>query len=226
MEDTLRDLEYTLAFHGAPALAGIKPADLVAWGSPQVCMGTLLEDYRRQLSRCGIQLRLLCSCRPRCLILVYRPERLAAQLARPQVRALLAREGYPVDRGLEEMLDALQLRLTCGAFPTRSVCFWAIPGGCGGLSLHRGRDYKLCGCWKVVLRRGGGEAVLPPVRPVPRGPVPAGAGGRVPAADVSSRLTGPLDGVRRRNDVCDRPLGVCRWVSSRGSTFMIYIFTF
>ena len=44
MEDTLRDLEYTLAFHGAPALAGIKPADLVAWGSPQVCMGTLLGD--------------------------------------------------------------------------------------------------------------------------------------------------------------------------------------
>lgn len=84
MEDTLRDLEYTLAFHGAPALAGIKPADLVAWGSPQVCMGTLLEDYRRQLSRCGIQLRLLCSCRPRCLILVYRPERLAAQLAVPR----------------------------------------------------------------------------------------------------------------------------------------------
>ena len=127
MEDTLRDLEYTLAFHGAPALAGIKPADLVAWGSPQVCMGTLLEDYRRQLSRCGIQLRLLCSCRPRCLILVYRPERLAAQLARPQVRALLAREGYPVDRGLEEMLDALQLRLTCGAFPHEIGLFLGYP---------------------------------------------------------------------------------------------------
>ena len=46
MEDTLRDFECTLAFHGAPSLAGIKPADLIAWGSPQVCMGTLLEDYR------------------------------------------------------------------------------------------------------------------------------------------------------------------------------------
>ena len=90
MEDTLRDFECTLAFHGAPSLAGIKPADLIAWGSPQVCMGTLLEDYRCQLSRCGIQLRLLCSCRPRCLILVYRPERLAAQLAHPQVQSLLA----------------------------------------------------------------------------------------------------------------------------------------
>ena len=91
MEDTLRDLEYTLAFHGAPALAGIKPVDLVAWGSPQGCRVTVLEDYLRQLSLCGSQLRLLGSCRPRCLILVYRPERLAAQLARPQVRALLAR---------------------------------------------------------------------------------------------------------------------------------------
>ena len=126
MEDTLRDFECTLAFHGAPSLAGIKPADLIAWGSPQVCMGTLLEDYRRQLSRCGIQLRLLCSCRPRCLILVYRPERLAAQLAHPQVQSLLAREGYPVDRGLEEMLDTLQLRLTCGGFPHEIGLFWAI----------------------------------------------------------------------------------------------------
>ena len=150
MEDTLRDLEYTLAFHGAPALAGIKPADLVAWGSPQVCMGTLLEDYRRQLSRCGIQLRLLCSCRPRCLILVYRPERLAAQLARPQVRALLAREGYPVDRGLEEMLDALQLRLTCGAFPHEIGLFLGYPpGDVEGFLRDGGRHCKLCGPWKV-----------------------------------------------------------------------------
>ena len=207
MEDTLRDLEYTLAFHGAPALAGIKPADLVAWGSPQVCMGTLLEDYRRQLSRCGIQLRLLCSCRPRCLILVYRPERLAAQLARPQVRALLAREGYPVDRGLEEMLDALQLRLTCGAFPHEIGLFLGYPPeDVEGFRLHRGRDYKLCGCWKVYSDVEGARQCF---RRYDR-----------------CRAALCRRDVRRRNDVCDRPLGVCRWVSSRGSTFMIYIFTF
>ena len=142
MEDTLRDFECTLAFHGAPSLAGIKPADLIAWGSPQVCMGTLLEDYRRQLSRCGIQLRLLCSCRPRCLILVYRPERLAAQLAHPQVQSLLAREGYPVDRGLEEMLDTLQLRLTCGGFPHEIGLFLGYPPeDVECFRLHQGRDY-------------------------------------------------------------------------------------
>ena len=177
MEDTLRDFECTLAFHGAPSLAGIKPADLIAWGSPQVCMGTLLEDYRRQLSRCGIQLRLLCSCRPRCLILVYRPERLAAQLAHPQVQSLLAREGYPVDRGLEEMLDTLQLRLTCGGFPHEIGLFLGYPPeDVEGFRLHQGR---LQAVWMLegILRCGKGAAVLPPVRTVPCSFVPAGEGG-------------------------------------------------
>ena len=150
MEDTLRDFECTLAFHGAPSLAGIKPADLIAWGSPQVCMGTLLEDYRCQLSRCGIQLRLLCSCRPRCLILVYRPERLAAQLAHPQVQSLLAREGYPVDRGLEEMLDTLQLRLTCGGFPHEIGLFLGYPlQDVIGFIRDGGKNSKCTGYWQV-----------------------------------------------------------------------------
>lgn len=150
MEETLQDFEYTLAFHGAPSLAGIKPADLIAWGSPQMCMDALLEDYRLQLSRCGIQLRLICSCRPRCLILVYRPERLTAQLACPQVRTLLAREGYPVDQGLEEMLDTLQLRLSCDNFPHEIGLFLGYPpADVEGFRLYQGRDYKLCGCWKV-----------------------------------------------------------------------------
>ena len=66
------------------------------------------------------------------------------------MRALQAREGYPVDRGLEEMLDALQLRLTCGAFPHEIGLFLGYPPeDVEGFRLHRGRDYKLCGCWKV-----------------------------------------------------------------------------
>ena len=81
---------------------------------------------------------------------MYRPERLAAQLAHPQVQSLLAREGYPVDRGLEEMLDTLQLRLTCGGFPHEIGLFLGYPPeDVEGFRLHQGRDYKLCGCWKV-----------------------------------------------------------------------------
>ena len=55
-----------------------------------------------------------------------------------------------MDRGLEEMLDALQLRLTCGAFPHEIGLFLGYPPeDVEGFRLHRGRDYKLCGCWKV-----------------------------------------------------------------------------
>ena len=37
MNHTELDLERTLAYHGAPAMAGIKSADLIAWGSPEAC---------------------------------------------------------------------------------------------------------------------------------------------------------------------------------------------
>ena len=95
MNHTELDLERTLAYHGAPAMAGIKSADLIAWGSPEACSTPLFRQYQRQLAQRGIQLRVIWTGRPRCLLLVYRPDRLERQLNDPAVRALLLREGYP-----------------------------------------------------------------------------------------------------------------------------------
>ena len=95
MNHTELDLERTLAYHGAPAMAGIKSADLIAWGSPEACSTPLFRQYQHQLARRGIQLRVIWTGCPRCLLLVYRPERLERQLNDPAVRALLLREGYP-----------------------------------------------------------------------------------------------------------------------------------
>lgn len=151
MEALQQEFERTLAYHAAPAMAGIKPADLVAWGTSRECLGDFLDRYRRQLEPSGIHVRVLCTCRPRCLLLIYRPDRLARQLAQPAVRALLAREGYPVDRGPEAMLDALSARLSSSAsFPHEVGLFLGYPPeDVEGFRLHQGRDYKLCGCWKV-----------------------------------------------------------------------------
>ena len=144
------DLERTLAYHGAPALAGIKSADLIAWGDSEVCSGVFFTRYCRQLARRGIQLRAVWLGPPRCLLLVYRPRRLEKQLAQPAVRALLEREGYPVEGGLEGMLDTLSRRLSQGAFPHEVGLFLGYPPeDVEGFRLHRGRDYKLSGCWKV-----------------------------------------------------------------------------
>lgn len=150
MNTTQQDLERTLAYHGAPALTGIKSADLVAWGSPEVCAGAFFQQYRRQLALRGIQLRVVWAGCPRCLLLVYRPERLERQLADPAVRSLLLQEGYPVEGGLEAMLETLTCRLAQEDFPHEVGLFLGYPHeDVEGFRLHRGRGYKLSGCWKV-----------------------------------------------------------------------------
>ena len=150
MDPIQQDLEHTLAYHGAPALAGIKSADLVAWGSPELCGSPFFCAYCRQLALLGIQLRVLWMGRPRCLLLVYRPARLEQQLELPSVRTLLAQEGYPVAGGLEAMLEALSRRLSGSSFPHEVGLFLGYPPeDVEGFRLHRGRDCKLSGCWKV-----------------------------------------------------------------------------
>ena len=120
-------------------MAGIKSADLIAWGSPEACSTPLFRQYQRQLARRGIQLRVIWTGCPRCLLLVYRPDRLERQLNDPAVRALLLREGYPAQGGLEAMLETLGRRLNQGDFPHEVGLFLGYPPeDVEGFRLHRG----------------------------------------------------------------------------------------
>ena len=146
----LHQLEYNLAYHGAPALAGIKAADLIAWGTPEQCRGEGFCRYQQELARRGICLTVLRAEGPRCLLLVYRREQLARRLEEPAVRAMLARAGYPVDGTPEEQLELLAQRLAGGEFPHEVGLFLGYPPeDVAAFCRHRGRDFKVCGCWKV-----------------------------------------------------------------------------
>ena len=101
--------ELTLAFHCAPALAGIKPADLIALPGEGDETDALLASYSAALAGAGISLRPLCRCRSRCLVLVYRRNRLERQLEQEEVARLLEQDGYPLAGGLEEPLSELLL---------------------------------------------------------------------------------------------------------------------
>lgn len=143
--------EQTLAFHCAPALAGIKPADLISWpGAPQETQ-QLLTSFSRELGRAGIRFRLLCYCRSRCLILVYRQDHLECQLAREEVRSLLRRDGYPVEDGVEAMLDHLGGQMAhSDGFPHEVGLFLGYPAeDVEGFRRNGGQGYKCCGLWKV-----------------------------------------------------------------------------
>ena len=84
MNHTELDLERTLAYHGAPAMAGIKSADLIAWGSPEACSTPPLPSVPASAGPAGHPAAgNLDRLSPGCLLLVYRPDRLERQLNGP-----------------------------------------------------------------------------------------------------------------------------------------------
>ena len=87
-------LDSLLAEHCAPVLLGCKPANLVSVCRRRVpALPGLLAGCRRWLEPQGVRLRLLCTCRERWLLLVYRPAMLARALHRPGAAGLLRRAG-------------------------------------------------------------------------------------------------------------------------------------
>lgn len=143
--------ERALAYHCAPALAGIKPADLFSWLGTWEETGAMLARFSGELGRTGVRFCLLCRRRERCLIMVYRPERLAGQLAQEDVRAILRRDGYPVDGGTEVMLEHLGREMVReNGFPHEVGLFLGYPAeDVEGFRRNGGRGYRYCGLWKV-----------------------------------------------------------------------------
>ena len=111
MSPLYQQFEQTLAWHCAPSMAGIKAADLVTWFPPEQGGRELLANYIRLLSVRGIRLWILGRCRCRVLLLVFRPRQLSMWLEHPQVSAMLARAGYPVERGTGAMLRHLRRQI-------------------------------------------------------------------------------------------------------------------
>ena len=145
--DQPRTLERALAYHCAPALAGIKAADLFTW--PNAAWGEV-ERYAGALARRGIRLRALRRGARRTLLLVYRPACLERCLSCPRVRALLEQAGYPAEGGAEVLLARLMERLEGEAFPHEIGLFLGYPPeDVEGFCSYQGQNYKLSGRWKV-----------------------------------------------------------------------------
>lgn len=147
-----RTLDQVLAYHCGPALAGLKAANLVSLSREEF---PYLEErtaaYGKVFRSKGVAFRILCHCGGNTLLLVFRPELLCRQLRHPLAVRLLARDGYPLEQGLEPMLDWLSRRLgRRGEFPHEIGLFLGYPPeDVEGFQRHRGRGCKLCGYWKV-----------------------------------------------------------------------------
>lgn len=199
MEPHFQQFERTLAWHCAPSLAGIKPADLISYHPRPGEPADLPARYDRMLSPRGIRVRALCRCPRGSLLLVYRPGELARQLEEPGVRALLVRAGYPAEGDLEALLGELAGRLgRGGTLPPRGGAFPGLsPGGRGGLLPRRGTQLQAVRPLEGVRPGGGGPGALPRLPPLPGRPVPPDGGGADPVPALPrgllSLLPAPAD---------------------------------
>lgn len=147
-----RQLDQVLAYHCGPALAGLKPANLVSLSGEEFPdLEEQVKLYDGLFQSKGVSFRILCRCGRNSLLLIYRRDLLERQLRDPLAEKLLLRDGYPAGACLEVMLDRLSHRLGCGRdFPHEIGLFLGYPPeDVEGFQRHRGRNCKLCGYWKV-----------------------------------------------------------------------------
>ena len=142
--------EELIVRHGSPTLPGLKTGSLFSCACPdgaELCR--TLRSWNRRLAPKGVRalgLRLL---KGRALIYVYRPARLARDLERAEVRALLADRGYPTDATACVRTLCQRLRRT-EEFPHEIGLFLSYPPeDVRGFIENRAGGFKCVGCWKV-----------------------------------------------------------------------------
>lgn len=147
----MRSFEEILAFHCAPALAGIKPACLISCkisddGDPFFKQLTYLNH---SLNRKQIHIRPVQQKESRVLLLVYRHQKLHQHLSFPAQQIFLGEMGYPLAT-LEEQLTYLEKRLDSKEFPHEMGVFLGYPiQDIKGFVKNNGKNFKLSGYWKV-----------------------------------------------------------------------------
>ena len=143
--------EEKLAFHSAPSLLGIKCASLMSVRRSEFDVAASSEQFNRRAAARGLQVRELCGCPERALLLVYNKAKLAARLDDPMCREVLRENGYNDDMSAEDCLRRLAERIgEDGEFPHEIGIFLDYPvEDVLGFIANKGANFKLCGYWKV-----------------------------------------------------------------------------
>lgn len=147
---TVRQFDNLLANHCAPALAGIKSANLI---SVQKTVGENLDDllriYNRSLNMAGIRMEILCRYSTHTLVLVYQPNLLWRELMLPENRRFLMNSGYSEWHSLSAVLHCLKERCRTQCVPHEIGLFLSYPLEDVIGFIENRQDCKLTGYWKV-----------------------------------------------------------------------------
>ena len=144
-------LEKLLEQHCGPALAGIKPGNLLT--CIKADMPKLRDDIRRlnyELNKKDIHIDIICECDRSMLLFVYRRDVLSAYINSPDINMLLKRFGYGRCESAESYINTLKTHLKQSEFPHEIGAFLGYPADdIYGFIKNKGKSCLVSGEWKV-----------------------------------------------------------------------------
>ncbi|MBQ9519058.1 MAG: DUF3793 family protein [Firmicutes bacterium] len=143
-------LEKAVGLYCAPALAGIKPSNLLSYVTKNKSnTKTEIACLNTQLNRSDIYIDILCEYENRLLILVYRRKKLGGYLKRGEIADFLKKLGYSTQNSLEKNVALLSAKISKSSeFPHEVGAFLGYPiEDIYGFINHKNCKYS--GYWKV-----------------------------------------------------------------------------
>lgn len=144
-------IEKSIGYHCGPALAGIKPSNLIALYKDK-CPNASEEIKRlnNELNHKDIYIEILCECNSRFLVLVYRKKVLEANIQKEDIKPLLHSFGYAQNLELSSCIDKLKTRILGSSFPHEIGAFLGYPAkDINGFIDNKGDKCLYVGEWKV-----------------------------------------------------------------------------
>lgn len=144
-------IEKIIAYYCAPALVGIKPANIVSCRKDKISkLHMEIERLNNELNCRDIYFEVLCECENRVLLMVYRSKILTQYLQREDIRGFLKTLGYNEKTCLIEDIQRLKSRIKENDFPHEIGAFLGYPiHDIYGFIYHRNEGCILTGEWKV-----------------------------------------------------------------------------
>ena len=147
------NFEERLAFHCGPAMAGIKPANLISFKNEEFeKISPRLKEIEFRLSSQDIRFETVYESEKHVLIMVYQEEALETCLRCRACAGILTEQGYPQCSGVRDYIKKKKKRVSqCnGDFPHEIGVFLGYPvEDVTGFIKNKGKSFKLNGYWKV-----------------------------------------------------------------------------
>lgn len=155
-------IEHVIAYHCGPALAGIKPANIVSCGKKKFPDSIKqIERLNHELNSKDIYLEQLYECEKRVLLLVYRKQTLQKHLRKKEITAFLHEFGYPDEVSVRLYIPYLKTRLKQNEFPHEIGAFLGYPlHDIYGFIQNNGERCLFTGEWKVYRQEETARAVF------------------------------------------------------------------